>query len=134
MLICPVSSDDAVRISFTSRSSMSQLFLMICIDSFFSSDVVSIESTSEKPTMALMGVRISCVMLARKRLFALPDSLARWVSWRSRSCLCIRSLMFRHTPKAPNSRPSLSYSGMQLICTHCGPVLLWVTFGYISPI
>ena len=37
-------------------------------------------------------------------------------------------------PKAPNSRPSLLHSGMQLICTHCGPVLLWVTFGYICPI
>ena len=64
---------------------MSQLFLIIWITSFFSSDVDSWLSTSENPTMALIGVRISWVMLARKRLFICPDSLARWVSLRSRS-------------------------------------------------
>ena len=83
MLMEPVSSDEAVRMSFIRRNSMSQLFLMICTTSCFSSGDVSVVRTSEKPTMALMGVRISWVMLARKRLFICPDSLARWVSLRS---------------------------------------------------
>ena len=64
---------ETARMSLISRSSMSQLFMMTRMISCFSSGVLSIGSTSEKPTMAFSGVRISWVMLAMNVLFIIPD-------------------------------------------------------------
>ena len=77
---------------------MSQLFMITLMISCFSSGIDIMGSTSEKPTMALSGVRISWVMLAMKVLFLMPDSLARSVSSLRRSCFSNRSVTLRTMP------------------------------------
>ena len=98
MSMAPLVSDEMARISFTRRNNMSQLFMITLITSCFSSGVDIIDSTSEKPTMAFSGVRISWVILAIKVLFFSPDALARSVSSFRRSCFSIRSVTFRTIP------------------------------------
>ena len=77
--------------------------MMMRTISCFSSVVDNNGNTSEKPTIALSGVRISCVILARKTLLFWPDSLARSVSRFSSSCFCSISVTLRKTPKLPSN-------------------------------
>ena len=99
MILMPSeSSVDTARISLISLSSMSQLFMITFTISCFSSGVVIMGSTSEKPTMEFSGVRISWVILAMNTDFMCPDSLARSVSLRSCSCFSISGVTLRISP------------------------------------
>ena len=73
----PDSIFDRSSTSFTSRSSKSVFDVMICLYSSISSFRSVFISRLEKPMMALSGVRISWLMLARKADLSLSDSSAR---------------------------------------------------------
>lgn len=69
----PDSIFDRSSTSFTSRSSKSVFDVMICLYSSISSFWSVFISRLEKPMMALSGVRISWLMLARKADLSLSD-------------------------------------------------------------
>ena len=120
MAIGRESMSEASRMSLMRRNSMSQLLRMMRMNSCFSALSLTIGNRSEKPTMAFSGVRISCVILARKAALRRPESSARAVSARSFSCASMRLVMLRESPKYSVSCPFWSKMGMPETVYHVG--------------
>ena len=75
--------------------------------------------------MALSGVRISWVMLARKALLSRPESSARAVSMRSCFWVSMKFVMLRDSPKYSVSLSVLVEDGDAETAYHVGLVIEW---------
>ena len=113
----PASIFERSRMSPTSCNSKALLFLMMLRYSFFSSSSCASASSSEKPTIAFSGVRISWLILARNALLSVLLRSASSLAMRRDSSICFWAVMTRAEPINCRRSPLISYLGM----------LLWVS-------
>ena len=96
--IVPASIFDKSRMSLMSCSSKVLLFSMMLTYSCFSSSSSVEANIPENPTMALSGVRISWLMLARNADFSLFDSSARFLAETSSVSIFFRLVITSEEP------------------------------------
>ena len=93
--ICRLSTREKSRMSLMMLRRISPLFLMMLRCCFCSSETFSWRRISVKPMMPLRGVRISWLIVARKRDLASFALMADWEAFSRSASICLRSVMSR---------------------------------------
>ena len=101
----PASIFERSRMSLISCKSRVLLFSMMLTYSRFSSSSSVEASIPEKPTIALSGVRISWLMLARKADLSRLDSSARFLAEIKSFSMLFRSVMVSEEPTKVSGCP-----------------------------
>ena len=118
----PASIFEMSRISFISCSNNSELTSMMSMNCCFSSSVSTSPMSLAKPTMALSGVRISWLMLARKADLRRSDSSARIRASTISSSAFFMSVMSHETPMMSGRRFSTGTSDLEVLTIRVSPV------------